>query len=178
VRQRIAAAIGISTLLLFGSSCGGSASPPTTTGPIVTARPAPCPSKAPTTEPSPARSGLDVDLVPPGPVYGTVCRYQGFNGTAKPGSLVRSHLLSGAALTSVVALFDSPRWQVITQPAVYNCPMDDGASDMVEFAYPTGPAARVRVALSGCRFASNGVRTVAGYAIGQLLAAWVGTPTT
>ncbi len=82
--------------------------------------------------------------------------------------------MANPELRALVAFVNSSNWQVIRQPQTYMCPYDDGQADIVELVYPSGPDVAVQVSLRGCRFASNGTRTVGGYAIGQRLAAWVG----
>jgi len=77
----------------------------------------------------------------------------------------------------MVALVDSPHWEEISSSATYSCPYDDGAVDVAWFIYPTGPSVDVTVSPSGCAFASNGVRTVSGYTLGQRLTSLVGSPT-
>jgi hypothetical protein len=98
------------------------------------------------------------------------------NGQAAAGSLVRSKVVWGSALDDLVVLFNSPQWQVVTGPPTYNCPSDDGENDVVRFIYSSGPSVDVTIDLGGCTFASNGVRTVAGYELGQRLASLVGSP--
>jgi hypothetical protein len=80
-------------------------------------------------------------------------------------------------LDDLVTLFNSPQWHVVTDTAVYSCPLDEGAVDDVWFMYTAGPSVVVSVDLAGCTFASIGVRTVAGYALVQRLATLVGSPT-
>ena len=174
--KRFTAGLGLLVLLTFASSCGQSGSTPSTTGPTLALGLSSCPRTAPANEPLPPRPGLADELVPAGPVRASVCRYEGLNGPASAGSLVRSHVVSGAALDDLVALFDSSTWQVITQPPYLYCPMDDGASDVVQFRYASGPSVDVRIDLGGCGFASNGVRTVGGYGLGRRLASLVGSP--
>ena len=109
-------------------------------------------------------------LVPVGPSAAVVCRYTGTGATP-----VRSFAVPPSAFAPLVAEMDSTRWQVITQPAVYSCPAWDGSEDLVRFAYPSGPDVTVAVDLGGCRFATNGTRTVTGTDISQYLARWVGS---
>jgi hypothetical protein len=125
--------------------------------------------------PPPARGGLADTLVPPGPLVATVCRYAGRNQPVAAGTLERTHVVTGPALASLVTALDSPSLQVIPDSAVYSCPMDQGSTDLLAFAYPTGPAVTVSVAILGCRFMTNGARTVGGAELGPRLAAWVGT---
>lgn len=104
----------------------------------------------------------------------TICRYAGGNQAVKVGTLERTHVVSGQQLTEFVSYVDKPTWQVITEPAVYNCPLDQGSLDVVRFVYPSGPVVTVTVNLGGCSFVTNGSRTIAGYQIGVRLGAWVG----
>lgn len=120
------------------------------------------------------RSGLAIHLVPPGPTYATICRYAGLNVTPDPRGLVRSAELVGPKLEALVALMNSPDRQIIVHPEYYNCPLDDGQADLVEFYYAPGPAVTVTVEVTGCGFASNGVRTVAGYGLARRLAVLAG----
>ncbi len=167
----------LAVVLGLTTGCGNSASPTTTTGRVLAAAPSLCPRTATTVHPVPLRPGLADQLVPSGPVRAAVCRYEGLDGPAAAGSLVRSHVVSGPALDDLVALFNSPQWQVITDPAVYSCPFDEGAVDDVWFMYTAGPSVVVSVDLAGCRFASNGVRTIAGNTLVQRLATLVGSST-
>ncbi|MGO8872391.1 MAG: hypothetical protein ACLQPH_13505 [Acidimicrobiales bacterium] len=84
--------------------------------------------------------------------------------------------MANPELRALVAFFNSSKWQVISNPGEYQCPAYRyGQADLVKFVYPIGRGVTVTVDLGGCSFASNGVRTVGGYAIGQRLAAWVGS---
>ena len=49
----------------------------------------------------------------------------------------------------------------IPKDAVFSCPADPGGSIRVIFEYPVGEAVTVRIAMGGCRFASNGPLTAA-----------------
>jgi len=172
--MRFAASVGCLLLSLVSCSCAGSATSPGIAMPGAVIRPASCPPAAPRSAPSPARSELSANVVPPTPVFGTVCRYAGLTPTGQSGTLIRSHVLSHHALATVVALLNSPKNALIAHPETYRCPSDDGAADVVIFDYEAGPPVRVAVDLGGCRFASNGVRTIGGFYVGQLLRTWVG----
>ncbi len=133
--------------------------------------PVPAPSQQAVAEPTePVRPGLATELVPAGPTYATICRYSGLNPPPDPQTLVGVAEVVGPRLGALVAFMDSPDRQVIHNPEYFNCPSDDGRVDLVEFFYTLGPAARVWVDVTGCRFASNGVRTVAGYSMDRRLA--------
>ncbi len=173
--KRLTVALGLIAVLWLACGCSRNASPTTTTGRVIAIAASSCPRTVPTVQPAPSRPDLADELVPPGPVSASVCRYEGLNGPVAAGSLVRSHVVSGPALDNLVALFDSPQWQVITNPAGYFCPLDNGAKDVVRFIYTSGPSVDVSVDLEGCTFASNGVRTVAGSVLGQRLGSLVGS---
>jgi hypothetical protein len=148
--------------------------------PATTTAVAPCPRRwDPSTpdpiDPSPARPGLADTLVPTGPTSLSVCRYAGLDQPDEAGTLERSHMVTGRALAQFVADLDMPTWQVIPSGAIYNCPSSQGRVDLLQFDYPSGPAVTVTVDTDGCRFSSNGVRTIAGDEIGVRLSRWVGT---
>ena len=164
------------------TGCGGSASsPPTTRIPpaVSVASPESCPDHPPATltAPSttvPARPGVSTELVPPGPVSAVICRYSGVNATGGT-ALVRTVAVPGPLVGMWVSLLDSPRWTVVTSPSTYNCPEWDGALDLLVFSYASGPDVAVTVDLGGCRFASNGTRTVQGDAIATALTPVIGS---
>ncbi len=166
---------------MTGAACAaatGAVQPTITLAPTTAV--APCPQRwgpsAPTpVDPSPARPGLADALVPLGPSSLSVCRYAGLNQPDAEGTLERSHVVTGPALTQFVAYLDMPTWQVIPSGAIYNCPLSQGRVDLLRFDYPSGSGVTVTVDTDGCRFASNGERTVPGDAIGARLARWVGT---
>jgi hypothetical protein len=179
-RERL---VSIVVALLGGAigltACAGSTSTPTdATGTVIVVRPPTCPGQNSNqvqraTPLQPLRSGVSSDLVPPGPDFATICRYGPIDARGA-GTLRRSSVVANPGLRALVAFLSSSKWQVITQPQTYMCPSDDGQADIVHLVYPSGPDVRVVVGLRGCRFASNGGRTVAGYAIGRRLAALVG----
>ena len=172
-RRAYPVAAGVAAALVL-AACGSSVSAPTTSpsGPA-TARTPTCPpgstTRAPATGGTPARAGLADELVPSGPDAAVACRY-----AATSTSAVRSAVVARKDVAALVAELDSSQWQVITQPATYSCPMWDGSTDVLLFAYPSGPEVQVTVDLGGCGFASNGVRTVGGYEISGYVARWVG----
>lgn len=178
------ASLVIGALAVTEAACGGAtgAVQPTTTlarAPATTTAVVPCPQRwdpsAPTPiDPSPARHGLADILVPPGPSSLSVCRYAGLNQPVEAGTVEKSHVVIGPALAQFVAYLDMPTWPVIPSGAIYNCPLSQGRVDLLQFDYPSGPGVTVTVDTDGCRFASNGVRTVAGDEIGARLARWVG----
>ena len=120
-----------------------------------------------------ARPGLSTELVPTAPEVMTICRYAGLNQKVAFGALEASRTIGGKALTEFVGYLDSPGWHVVRKGAIF-CPFSQGSTDLLEFVYPSGPPVTVSVAISGCSFVSNGVRTVTGAAIGARLARWVG----
>ncbi len=173
--------LAVGCLALGISGCGSSSTPrkAAAAAEVGVANPARCPDRWTTTDhsmlnPAPARSGLSDTLVPPGAESMTVCRYAGLNQPVEVGSLERSHVVSGPQLTAFLAFVNMPSWQVISGTAVYNCPADQGSTDLLMFTYSSGPSVDVDVDLEGCSFATNGVRTVNGYEIGMRLTAWVG----
>jgi hypothetical protein len=169
----------------MGAACGGvtGAVQPTTTvaiTPATTTAFASCPqrwdpSAATPIDPSPGRAGLADTLVPPGPSSLSVCRYAGLNQPATVGTLEQSHVVIGPALAQFVAYLNLPKWPVIPAGAIYNCPLSDGRVDLLRFDYPSGPGVTVTVDMDGCRFVSNGVRTIGGGEIGMRLTGWVGS---
>ncbi len=181
---RAAATVGAAALLV--KACGSTV-PPTaqtaTTVAVAVDAPA-CPDAqaggpGPTSPETPVRPGLDAVLVPTGPSVATVCRYGGLGTTSEgAGAAVARATVTGADLHRLVSELDATTWRVIDGSVRYSCPNWDGALDLVRFAYPSGPGVEVSVDLGGCGFASNGVRTVEGNAIGRYLARWVGDPDT
>lgn len=140
-----------------------------------TVDPAACPSRPPdpTSVPAPApsvRPGASSLLVPPGPAVATLCHYGAVGGAGGGSVLARSRVVTGPALRALVDFMDAARWTVVTEPAVYQCPMWDGAEVLAVFVYPSGPDVTVSVDLGGCGFASNGSRTVSGGSIAGRLA--------
>lgn len=89
-----------------------------------------------------------------------LCRFSGLNGRPRL-SLVRSTLIRRAALRrTLLRDFDKlPR-----QPAIVNCPSDDGSQILALLAYPNGRRVAVSVGLTGCEIVTNGSvsRTAAG----------------
>jgi len=59
---------------------------------------------------------------------------------------------AGAELDLLVHEFNALR----PSPPFISCPMDNGSTDLAIFEYPTPPAARISVGLSGCRIVQNG----------------------
>lgn len=184
-RCRLGRFASLAMALLTGAvgltACAG---PPTAatdaTGTVIFVPPPNCPERNPNPlrlprPVQPLRPDLSTELVPPGPTYATICRYGPLDAKGNPGPLQRTHVVANPELRALVAFFNSSKWQVISQPAAYSCPLDDGQVDIAEFVYPSGPGVTVTVELRGCSFASNGTRTVDGYAIGQRLATWIGT---
>jgi hypothetical protein len=119
-----------------------------------------CPATVPPL-PTPRR-GLDLRIVPVlplpiGPVGATLCHYPGPASGSVSGP-VRGAVLDAARTSQVAGWLDSGRSQV---PAgqVRSCPVDDGSAVVITFRYAEGPPAQVTVHRSGCRTASNGVRT-------------------
>ena len=104
----------------------------------------------------------------------TICRYAGGNQAVKTGTLERTRMVRGQQLTAFVSYVNKPTWQVITEPALYNCPVDQGSLDVLRFVYPSGPGVSVTVDLGGCSFVTNGSRTISGHEIGVRLGSWVG----
>jgi hypothetical protein len=102
----------------------------------------------------------------------TVCRYAGLNQKAKFGSLEASRVVSGAELSDFVGFSDR---QAKVSGGETSCPMSQGSLDLLELVYPTGPKVSVSVSILGCSAASNGLRTVDGWAISARLATWVGS---
>ena len=173
--------LGVGVLVVVAAACGGTraADGPTTSSTTVPVGAAACPrqwvhSSNSSLNPPPARPGLANTLVPPGPTFLTVCRYAGLNQAVTAGTLVQSHVLTGSQLPAFVTYIDQPTWQVIPKGAVYSCPASQGRVDLLQFVYPSGPGVKVSVDIDGCRFVSNGSRTVSGGAIGTRLTAWVG----
>ena len=175
---------------LLTSACGGAtganlttttSTSTTTSRPGLAGDPVPAcprrwgsPANAPL-NPAPARAGLADILVPPGPTVLSVCRYAGLNQSVAAGTLERSAVVTGPPLDSLVAYVDGPTWPVVPAGTAYGCPLSEGRTDLLVFAYPTGPDVSVSVDIGGCSFASNGERTVRGSPIGDRLAPLVGT---
>lgn len=95
-------------------------------------------------------------MAPGQPESVLVCAYSGVNSDT-PSSLQRSGTAGREAtrrlqrrLNSAQAADDGP----------YPCPMDDGSSFFSAFNYRQGGAQRVEIDRTGCRFATNGKRTV------------------
>jgi hypothetical protein len=121
-----------------------------------------CVSPSPNQLTKSARAGADSRLVPGEPVGALVCRYP---GTGAP--MASQHVLSGPQAVRLAAALDAGR---AVTGSVLHCPMDTGQADIVVFAFASGPDLTVRVALSGCRLASNGsVARSADAAADQLL---------
>jgi hypothetical protein len=134
-------------------------------------KPAVCAAKLPSTTTFPAVSGST--LVPDQPSVASVCRYAGLNDP-HPQALVKSSTVTGTRLDQLVAAMNTGK---PTPGGVYNCPMDSGAADVVQFGYSTTGPVDVAVDLNGCRGENNGHRTVAvPSTVQSTLTAMVGAP--
>jgi len=177
----VVAALSVA-LALLGAACGSSPSAgpgSTTSAPTTLLRAPVCPTGQSVVPggsgpEQPSRPGQADILVPLGPSVATVCRY-GLSPSATTHP-VRSAVVRGADLEALVSDVDSTGRQVISPTAVYSCPASEGGEDVVLFAYPTGPGVRATVAVGGCEFVSNGVRTAHGDDLVRYLARWVGVP--
>ena len=156
---------------------------PTPTVRTVPARPATCPElwrfDTPDTSlnrQSP-RPGLSETLVPADPTILTICRFAGLDQKVKAGTLERSRVVTGAALAAFVEYSDRSTWPTVNPDGLYYCPMSIGLVDLLQFVYPSGSPVVVSVDVDGCRFVSNGYRTVWGESIGSHVTALVGTDT-
>jgi hypothetical protein len=173
-----AAGSGLSNVRADASPSPSSPNPPGISKVSSGLRPATCDASLSLDAPgtalgSVARTRLSSVLVPKGPAYMTVCRYAGLNQRIRAGILERSRVVTGRALARFVDFVDQ-RWEVIARNSIYSCPDDQGSVDILRFVYPTGPQVALSVDISGCTFASNGIETVWGSAIGQRLTQWVG----
>jgi PASTA domain len=105
------------------------------------------PSKAP---------GSQRELVPPGAVSVTVCRYRGLNDPSARdvGRLAGSAVLSDLQrVQSLSARFDG---LPPAQGGPVACPADDGSMALAIFGYPGSAFDPVSIRLTGCSIASNG----------------------
>jgi hypothetical protein len=121
------------------------------------------------------RSGSSTELVAPGPVVMTACRYAGLNQKVPMGTLEASHVVNGSTLSAFVRYVDQKSWQVVKNGAVLGCPFSQGSTDLLEFVYTSGADVMVSVAIGGCPFVSNGNFSVWGGSIGARVGLWVGT---
>lgn len=132
---------------------------PTTTGtPSTTVSPTPlrCPAEPPRSVPPHQIAGTASASVPGRPNALLACRYHGFNQPQPVGALAKSASVPPEPIAAALNL--APR---IQNAAVYHCPIDFGETILLLFAYSNGSRLTVSLALGGCRFASNGDRTVA-----------------
>jgi hypothetical protein len=129
---------------------------PTGTSPIA-ASPTPlsCPAEPPRSVLSHQIAGTVAASVPGHPNALLACRYHGFNQPQPVSSLAKSARVPPEPIAAALNL--APR---IQNAAVYHCPIDFGETILLLFEYPNGSRLTVSLALGGCRFASNGDRTV------------------
>jgi hypothetical protein len=105
--------------------------------------------------------GLASELLPAGtPRAALICRYDGSNG--KPFNLIWQQHLDTAQAASAARQFRAlPLSHAIG--GVTTCPLADGSTGYIAFAYAGDQSVDVRVDLSGCAYVSNGhIRTTAG----------------
>lgn len=97
-------------------------------------------------------------MVPRKPGRFVVCRYHGLNAP-DPQSLGGSGIVRhGVRLHRVVRIYDA----LPAPPSgPIACPADWGREIIVDFRYPNRPDDLVRQDLTGCRFGTNGHRSVA-----------------
>jgi hypothetical protein len=104
----------------------------------------------------PTVAGAKSTAVPGRPISLQVCRYGGLSRNP-----IHSERLTRAA--GGVPLDDVHRLQrtlnqlkEVSPTAIFSCPMDTGARDLLRFAYRDGSRVDVMVARSGCSFVANG----------------------
>jgi hypothetical protein len=87
------------------------------------------------------------------PTSGLECRYYGMNG--RPFRLRGQVSLTAAAASRVARSIQRlPLSHVVD--GVVNCPMDDGAAEVIALSYTGRPAVDLWVTLNGCRYVANG----------------------
>jgi hypothetical protein len=93
-------------------------------------------------------------LLPPGaPTAGLECRYYGLNG--RPFRLRGQTTLTAAAASKVArAMQRLPLSHTVG--GIVNCPMDDGAAEVIALSYAGRPAVDLWVKLNGCQYVANG----------------------
>ena len=114
-----------------------------------------CPEKAQSVVRSPA-PGAQQQLVPPGALSVTVCRYRGLND---PNPRYANQLVGSARVADakqVQSLGDQFNSLPPPSGAPAACPADDGSSMLAIFEYSGSPADPVLVHPTGCSYATNG----------------------
>lgn len=166
--RRAVVPAGLVAVVVAGLAGGFVAGIPQRQGVTVVHGPPDCPAA-----PSPVpvrREGLDLRIVPVlplpiGPVGATVCDYTGPAPVTSTGPApvttslpVRGMVLDPARTAQLAGRLDSGGSDAPTgRPGT--CPPDDGARVVITFRYAQDPPVQVTVRRSGCRTASNGVRT-------------------
>jgi hypothetical protein len=114
-----------------------------------------CPSAPPSVlQPQPI-SGTDTTLVPGTPTALLACRYHGFNQPEPIGTLANAASFSPGPIAT--GLDSQP---AIPPGVVSNCPADFGETILLHFTYADDSTLTVSISTAGCRYASNGSRTV------------------
>jgi hypothetical protein len=109
------------------------------------------------------RPGTEPQMVPGQPVALLACRYVGLNGPASPGTVARTARIAPAPTAALLNGYP------LASETIHSCPSDTGGVILLDFGYLDGSNLVVRVNTSGCRYATNGDRTVdAGDIIGTL----------
>lgn len=100
-------------------------------------------------------SSSQVSMVAGTPNQVAVCRYEGLNDP-HPNRLARS---ADAGIEQAAYLAKNLN---LGKPlsGTFSCPNDDGTAALLVFGFPDGHRSAVRVALHGCRTATNGKRIV------------------
>lgn len=143
-----------------------------TSGGQVVASPFVCPTRYPLALPHHQQRGTASHLVPGTPSGLTVCRY----GPVPPGTsnqvVIRTATGDAAAVARTLNGL-----KPVPNGAVYNCPVDLFADDLLAFDSRDGRRLLVAVSLTGCTWASNGDRSAfTSLELDNQLAAIVGRP--
>jgi hypothetical protein len=99
--------------------------------------------------------GTLIYMVPGGPESLTACRYHGLNQPEPPGTLAGTSPLPSSEFAKLLN-----GAKEVPPNAVYHCPDDFGEVIDLYFRYSGGSILEVRVPTRGCRFATNGDRSV------------------
>lgn len=155
MNRTIRVAVTLAAVAL-AAGCASQANPGSPAQELHEATPPPtCPTTLHGRQNDPAAS--KATMVPAGPAVVTVCRYAGLNDPS-PGALVKKATANRTKATAMARALDTAK--VFPSGTPYNCPADNGQTDLLMFGYADGHHANVTMDTSGCRTASNGPRTV------------------
>jgi len=118
-------------------------------------RPLACPTHPPRSVPAHQIAGTAAAMVPGHPNVLLACRYHGFNQPQPVGSLAKFARLSPAPIARALNVLPP-----VPKDAVFHCLVDFDERILLFFAYPDGSRLTVKIEIGGCRFATNGDRTV------------------